>query len=171
MFVSIQGDLNKSLYIKTYSIYIGCTFPEMEDVGVLDRLNCRVLYSSSAFSRALLDRPKIVIVNCFQEQEKNNAIIQEVVSKSPDSKIIVIGRTVDEFKRILSQEISTFLSSDVSFEGLKIAIDQLSFDYQYGEGFEDEEIVLGDNSAANQTIWVMLIVVIGFLIGLIYYLI
>lgn len=141
----------------------------MDEDGVLDKLNCKILYSSSAFTRALSQSPKIVIINCFQEQEKNNALVQEIISKSPGSKIVVIGRKTDEFRRTLSQEISAFLSADVSFNGLKIAIDKLSFDFQYGEDYQDTDIVLGNNNSASQSVWIVLVTIIVVLIGMIYY--
>lgn len=165
----ISNNLAKRLYIKSSTIFVGTPFKEMEEDRVLDQLNCKVVYSSSAFTRALSEKPRIVIINCFLEQEKNDALVQEIISKSPHSKIVVIGRRADEFKRTLSEGISTYLGSDVSFNGLKIAIDQLTFDFQYGEGYQDVDIVLGGNSSASQSVWIILIVTIVVLIGMIYY--
>ena len=141
----------------------------MGDEGVLSELECEVLYSSSALNRALSQNPKIVILNSFAEQEKNNSIIQEVLSRSPNSKIIVIGKHVEDFKRTLAREIDTFLNENTTFKGLKIAIDQMNFAYQYGDNYENDISLGYRHQGASQAVWVVLSGLICFLIGLIFY--
>ena len=114
----------------------------MEDDHVLTEMKCKVLYNSTALYKTLAQHPKIVILNCFEEQEKNNVVIQEVINRSPRSKIIVIGKVKEEFKKVLSNEIDSYLPRDITFNGLKITIDQMNFSYEYGEEFDSSDIQL-----------------------------
>jgi hypothetical protein len=129
------------VYTKADCVFVGEVYDELLDEDVQNQLRCKVVFNSTALHKALIQNPKILIFRCFEDQNKNNQIVQDIVMNSPKSKILVIGKSKEDFKKTIAKEIDLFVE-DADFDLFKISLEQLSFDHKYSENFSDESITL-----------------------------
>lgn len=118
--------------------------------------------SMDDLTAALFYKPKVFVLNTFNDSTKDGRIISEIKSKSPDSKIILYGASKAKMKSSQLRNVEEVIESSVSLKGLVIAIEKVIFSASYNESFlEDIQVPAKSNGFMTVFLAIGLVIVLS----------
>ncbi len=152
----------KKVYTKAEILYVGELYNEMYDKNLMIDLKYQSVSNSSSLNAGLSLNPKVIVLRCLSNSSSNNFILQTIINTCPKAKILVIGGVISDFKKTIRGFIHGFLDDDSNFEGLKTALDEISFVKNYNENFNSVEMDLRiENEKAHNLVLISLALCIG----------
>lgn len=162
--------VKRKIYRKATNLFVGEIFEEMQDDDVLSDLRIKNVYNSSYLNRSLTQAPKIVAFKSFEDVNKDSLVLNTIIEKSPSSKIILIGGSTLSLKKNLRENISVSLPKDANFEAFKTALEEVSFEYNYGEDFNQSDLEFdGLSPLLAKVLWIGLALSLSLMLCFVYF--
>jgi len=135
---------------------------------VLDDIHKVHATNLSELNAVLLKKPILLVVQFFDEWQKNEAIISLVKRKHPETKIVFLNASKENVRLSLDSMVYDYLSDGMTTQEVSVKIEEMVFSvtYGYGSSFEQGIIEVSNNASplASDMFWYLMFSVFGALV-------